>query len=146
MIIRTFACNDCDALFEVTGGMNDPDPECPACNMVMDWRPTSFNIGGSTEGKAVKVAQEILETEYGLTNYKDNNRGRRRGLYRPAAENHRGTGEHRPARGRRPAARSSSACRTTSPPNRRRQADDFFAGPVPDCRSGSEPQVPAQNR
>lgn len=75
MIYRTYACADCDAVFEVTcESGNDPDPDCPVCSKVLEWRPTRFAIGGSTEGKAVKIAQEIMEKDFGLTNYKDNNK------------------------------------------------------------------------
>ena len=74
MIRRTYECNDCQAMFEVDCNSNDPDPECPACNMVLEWRPKGFAIGGSIEGKAVKYAQDVMENDYGLTNFKDNNR------------------------------------------------------------------------
>ena len=72
MVWRTFACDDCDSIWEVEQAMDDPHPECPTCSKVLDWRPQSFNIGGSVEAKAVKHAHRIMEEDYGLTNFKDN--------------------------------------------------------------------------
>ncbi len=74
MIRRTYACPDCETVFAVECNSDDPDPPCPNpdCDKVLEWRPTSFAIGGSIEGKAVAHTQQILEQDYGLTNYKDN--------------------------------------------------------------------------
>lgn len=74
MIYRTYACGDCDTVFEVACESKDGDPPCPVCSKVLEWRPTRIAIGGSTEGKAVKIAQDIMENDYGLSNYKDNNK------------------------------------------------------------------------
>jgi DNA-directed RNA polymerase subunit RPC12/RpoP len=74
MIIRTYECMECSALFEVTlDSGNDGDPPCPNCDKVLEWRPTSFNIS-SNKGKAVDIAQEIIEQDYGMTNFKDGSR------------------------------------------------------------------------
>jgi hypothetical protein len=53
--------------------MNDPDPPCPRCERVLEWSPKSFNITG-TKSKAMDVTQNILETEFGLSNFRDNQR------------------------------------------------------------------------
>ena len=75
MIVRTYQCDDCKAMFEVTHESgNDPFPDCPRCNTVLEWRPQRIAIGGSHESKAVDYAQTIMEQDFGLGNFKDNNR------------------------------------------------------------------------
>ena len=74
-IIRTYACGDCDAVFEQWCESSDElTPPCPNCEKEMQWQPTSFGIGGSRESKAEKIAQDVMEKDYGLTNYKDTNK------------------------------------------------------------------------
>ena len=74
-IIRTICCGDCDAIFEQWCESSDElTPPCPNCEKEMQWQPGGFAIGGSHESKAVSIAQEMLEKDYGLTNYKDNNK------------------------------------------------------------------------
>lgn len=75
MIYRTYGCDDCGATFEVAHeSSNDPYPDCPNCSKVLEWRPKSFAIGGSSQSKAVDLTQKIMEQDYGLTNFKDNNK------------------------------------------------------------------------
>jgi DNA-directed RNA polymerase subunit RPC12/RpoP len=71
MIIRTYRCNECSEVFEVTCESADGDPDCPYCTKEMVWQPTRFAIG-TTKGKAVDMTQRILENDYGLTDFKDN--------------------------------------------------------------------------
>jgi len=73
MIIRTYMCKDCEQEFEVTCESNDGDPDCPNCARVLDWQPGMFAITGN-KAKAVDITQKILEQDYGLSNFKDNNR------------------------------------------------------------------------
>lgn len=73
-VIRTYQCNDCKETFEVTCGADDPDPDCPGCSVVMEWRPQKFSIGGSVTSKAVDLTQKVLEEDYGMTDFKDNQR------------------------------------------------------------------------
>lgn len=73
MIIRTYRCNDCDEVFEVTCESSDGDPPCPYCEKVLNWQPKSFAIG-TTKGKAIDVTQQIMEEDYGLTDFNDNMR------------------------------------------------------------------------
>ena len=74
MIIRTYACEDCDAMFEVTHDRGDePIPDCPRCSVVLEWRPRPFNIT-THKAKSIDMAQTIMEEDYGLSNFKDNNR------------------------------------------------------------------------
>lgn len=76
MIRRTYQCAECEKVFTFECNADDGDPVCPNpdCDKVLEWRPVSFAIGGSNEGKAVNYAQKIMEQDYGLTNFKDNTR------------------------------------------------------------------------
>jgi hypothetical protein len=71
MIIRTYECSDCDQMFEVECAADDGDPPCPVCATVLEWRPQRVNIGGSSIGKAANVVQDIIENDYGMTNFKE---------------------------------------------------------------------------
>jgi len=91
MIIRTYECMDCRTIFEVTCESNDLDPSCPVCwpaiqlasdkfnpdrpvhPPAMEWRPQSFNIG-TVKGKAVDAAQKIIEEDFQITNFNDQQR------------------------------------------------------------------------
>jgi len=73
MIIRTYRCNECQEVFDVTCESNDGDPDCPYCKQVLVWTPKSFAIG-TNKGKAVDVTQQIMEEDYGLTDFNDNMR------------------------------------------------------------------------
>lgn len=73
MIYRTYECMDCHQLFEVTCNSDDPDPECPTCTKVLDWRPVSFNTK-SNISRGADLAQTILNEDYGLDNFNDNTR------------------------------------------------------------------------
>lgn len=73
MIIRTYACDNCDKEFEITCNSGDPDPDCPTCSIVLEWKPKSFNIA-TTKSKAINITQDILEKDFGLTNFRDNQR------------------------------------------------------------------------
>lgn len=74
MIIRTYECLDCKEIFEVTSDRSDePPPGCPYCQAEMEWKPKSFAITG-VKSKAIDYAQDVLEKDFGLTNFKDNNR------------------------------------------------------------------------
>ena len=74
MIYRTYQCDDCDTVFEVSLDTGDaPDPDCPTCSKVLQWTPKSFAITG-VKSKAIDLAQDVLENDYGLSNFKDNNR------------------------------------------------------------------------
>jgi hypothetical protein len=73
MIVRTYACDDCGSEFEVTCNSDDPAPDCPNCARVLEWRPGMFAIK-TTKSRAMDVTQDILEKDFGLTNFKDNQR------------------------------------------------------------------------
>ena len=74
-IIRTFCCGDCEAVFEQWCESSDElTPPCPNCEKEMQWQPAGFSIGGSNESKAAKIAQDVMEKDFGLTNYRDDSR------------------------------------------------------------------------
>lgn len=71
MIIRTYRCNDCSEVFDVSFENGDmPEPECPFCKIELQWMPRSFNIS-TNKGKAVDIAQKSIEADFGLTNFND---------------------------------------------------------------------------
>jgi len=72
-VIRTFHCDNCEQEFEIVQNMNDEAPDCPTCVRVLQWQPKSFAITG-TKSRAMDVTQEILETDFGLTDFNDNMR------------------------------------------------------------------------
>jgi hypothetical protein len=74
MIRRTYQCPDCETEFVYECNSDDPDPPCPNpdCDQVLEWRPKSFAIGGSNESKAAAHTYNVLEQDYGLTDFKDN--------------------------------------------------------------------------
>jgi hypothetical protein len=74
MIYRTYQCNDCETIYECSHDSgDDPAPDCPTCSKVLQWTPKSFAITG-VKSKAIDLAQDVLEKDFGLSNFKDNNR------------------------------------------------------------------------
>lgn len=71
-VIRTYQCEACAFTFQYTHPRSDdPYPPCPNCQANDPaWRPQGFRMR-STRAKAAKVAQNILEKDYGLTNFND---------------------------------------------------------------------------
>lgn len=75
MIIRTYLCTDCNTEFEVTcESGNAGDPDCPTCTKVLQWIPAWRGASKTNVGRAADVAQQILEEDYGMTNFRDNSR------------------------------------------------------------------------
>lgn len=72
-VVRTYACDECNTTFEITCGANDGAPDCPNCAQVLEWVPGMFAITG-TKSKAIDTTQQILEQDFGLTNFRDNQR------------------------------------------------------------------------
>ena len=74
MIYRSYECLDCATVYECAHASGDePIPDCPTCSKVLQWTPKSFAITG-VKSKAIDLAQDVLEKDYGLSNFKDNNR------------------------------------------------------------------------
>lgn len=77
-IVRTFMCGECGHHLQVTLSMDEwdsPPPECPECArrpMDIDFRPIA--IGGSIKAKAVALAEDIAEKDYGVADFKSDGR------------------------------------------------------------------------
>jgi putative FmdB family regulatory protein len=77
-IVRTYGCNDCGNFIEVILTLqqaDDPPPECPHCArgaMQQEFKP--FAIGGSTVGKAAKLAETIAAEDYGVADMQHDTR------------------------------------------------------------------------
>jgi hypothetical protein len=77
-IVRTYGCEQCGNFIEVTLTMqqcDDPAPDCPYCAarpMQQEFKP--FAIGGSTVGKAVKLAETIAAEDYGVADMQHDTR------------------------------------------------------------------------
>jgi putative FmdB family regulatory protein len=69
-IVRTYGCEQCGHFIELTLSMeqvDDPPPPCPACEAQETsqiFKPVA--IGGSTVGKAAKLAETIAHEDYGV--------------------------------------------------------------------------------
>jgi putative FmdB family regulatory protein len=67
-IVRTYACEDCMHMMDVTLSMDqidDPAPECPMCaqrSMRQEFRPVA--LSGSATGRAHALAEEIASSDY----------------------------------------------------------------------------------
>ena len=76
-IVRTYLCGDCGTKFDkLHFDRNEPPPECPGCQALAAKQvqvPAGFSIKGNTS-KAVDICQDVLEKDYGLSNFKDNMR------------------------------------------------------------------------
>lgn len=73
-IRRTYACPDCGHFVEVELSMDQydaPAPECPNCEafeMQQEFKAPA--IVGSPRAKAVKLAEDIMEKDYGVADAK----------------------------------------------------------------------------
>lgn len=78
-IVRTYMCPDCGHSLEVTlraDQWQEPPPECPVCadhpgiqnRMQQEFQPVA--IGGSVRARAVKLAEDIAEKDYGVADFK----------------------------------------------------------------------------
>lgn len=73
-IVRTYICEDCGHAIEVVLSQDEwdaPAPWCPMCaerNMRQEFKAPA--IGGSHRAKAVALAEEIAEQDYGVADMK----------------------------------------------------------------------------
>lgn len=73
-IVRTYICEDCNHLIEVVLSQDEwdaPAPWCPQCaerNMRQEFKAPA--IGGSHRARAVALAEEIAEQDYGVADMK----------------------------------------------------------------------------
>jgi putative FmdB family regulatory protein len=76
-IVRTYGCEQCGHFVEVTLTMeqvDDPPPTCPYCSQQTRQEFKPIAIGGSTVGKAVKLAETIAAEDYGVANMQHDTR------------------------------------------------------------------------
>jgi DNA-directed RNA polymerase subunit RPC12/RpoP len=73
-VVRTYHCEDCGETFDVTHEFSaEPDPDCPYCKIVMQWRPQGFSIK-TNKSRAYDLTQDILNKDFGLDDFNDNTR------------------------------------------------------------------------
>lgn len=77
-IRRRYHCDVCDHTFDMRHDREDePMPDCPNCVKLgqeaaaVTWVPPLVAIG-TTKGKAIDLAYDIAENDYGMTDMKDN--------------------------------------------------------------------------
>lgn len=81
-VTRTYRCTDCGAQFtHFHMGRDEPYPACPHCPPVaapapaeakpVEWVPQGFAIT-TNKAKAIDYTQHMAETQFGLSNLKDN--------------------------------------------------------------------------
>ena len=69
MILRTYGCADCNHVMTVELRADQWDvepPDCPACAQRTHQEFSPPAIGGSTRSKAVNLALDIAEKDYGV--------------------------------------------------------------------------------
>lgn len=126
MIYRTYVCGDCDTIFEVHHDSGDePIPDCPTCSKVLKWTPKSFNTTG-VKSKAVDYAQKVMEEDYGLSNFRDNNREGDVGYIDPTRK----TAAEADAIGQRESEAGREVVHRLAQisPDHKTQVDNFFGG------------------
>ena len=75
-IVRTFGCASCGYVLDVTLSMSEwdaPPPACPACATRTHQRFKPVAVGGSFRSRAVKLAEDIAEKDYGVADMKIEN-------------------------------------------------------------------------
>ena len=87
-IVRTYKCDDCGTTFDkLHFDRADPPPPCPGCEAISAKQtqvPAGFSIG-SNKSKAVDLTADILEKDYGVSNFRDNMREGDTAAITPAA-------------------------------------------------------------
>lgn len=76
-VTRSYRCTDCGTQFtHFHLGRDEPYPACPSCppaeaQKPVEWAPQGFNIK-TNRSRAIDYTQSMAETQFGLTNIKDN--------------------------------------------------------------------------
>jgi len=76
-IYGTYHCDECDRQFKGWRESDGPYPDCPTCNFGGSWAPQAPTIRGPearARAKAIDMAQDIAEKDYGMTDINDNQR------------------------------------------------------------------------
>ena len=94
-IMRTYMCGDCGHTLDVTLSAeqwNAQPPDCPRCLERGEWNTTHQEfkppaIGGSIRSRAIKLAEDIAEKDYGVADFKSDGRegGRPKVRYKDAS-------------------------------------------------------------
>lgn len=72
IVTRTYFCEDCQYRFSVHHhSADDPVPPCPVCTAEVHAAPGGFAIT-TNKSRAVDMAQQIAEEDYGMTDMNDN--------------------------------------------------------------------------
>ena len=77
MILRTYMCDACGFGMEVelTADQWDaPPPDCPECAVATYQELKPPAIGGSNRARAVKMAEDIAEKDFGVADFKSDGR------------------------------------------------------------------------
>lgn len=71
---RTYSCSDCGLQWIVLHeNMHEPVPDCPTCAVKAEWAVPLPGVL-TTKSKAIDIAQDVAERDFGLTNMRDNSR------------------------------------------------------------------------
>lgn len=72
MPVYVFGCDGCGRTYEIEMTFEQAqaaDVECAECARAAFYVPPRFAIGGSAQGRAAKIAQEVAEQDFGMTNF-----------------------------------------------------------------------------
>lgn len=77
-IIRSYACEACAYVMEVTltaDEWDSPPPDCPRCSGMTAQEFVPFAIGGSSRVRAAKITEDILANDYHVADAKIEGKG-----------------------------------------------------------------------
>lgn len=75
LLRRKYQCSDCRYIWEErVADSSAPAPPCPACAAQKAAYQPPMPALGTAKGKAIDIAQQMAEQDYGLTNMRDNQR------------------------------------------------------------------------
>ena len=72
-IVRTYACSGCARTLEVTLRLDQadtPPPSCPHCSAATQQEFKPFAITGSPSARAHGIAEDIMDKDYKVADYK----------------------------------------------------------------------------
>lgn len=90
VILRTYGCETCAHMMTVelrSDQWDQQPPECPQCSNTTHQEFAPPAIGGSLFAKAAKLAEDIVEKDYGIADFKSDGRieGRPKVRYKDAS-------------------------------------------------------------
>lgn len=139
-VVRTYACDGCEREWEYWHDSGDEEaPPCPTCDGITGrWVPQRFNMKG-THSKAMDITQNIMENQFGLTDWKDNTRPGETVVKEKTI-----TTEEAEKRIRQD-VEAHSAMKNSLNPNLQKMADSFFVGSSGGSGAGA-PSAPFGNQ